>query len=203
MPNTRWLWTISVRKLDGTCIYRAQFCTSLAWEKCIEKCKLLQKSHFTKRPHSPHFGFQLNQIILRFSYETNIRSSNYGKIFKKSKRANSDDLVSTYFVRTGHVARIWNYFLTNAYFITSDTRIRKTRLIADVTTEIFKIKNCSVGNLLSVCVCLVNIFTLLPRNHRANQSQISYGASMEWGNESLFNWWHDHDGRHAHIWQKL
>ena len=26
----RCLWTIPVRKLDGTCIYRAQFCTSLA-----------------------------------------------------------------------------------------------------------------------------------------------------------------------------
>ena len=26
---------------------------------------------------------------------------------------------------------------------------------------------------------------------------------MEWGNESLFNWSQDQDGRHAHIWQKL
>ena len=30
MPNTRCLWMIPVRKLDGTCIYRAQLCTSLA-----------------------------------------------------------------------------------------------------------------------------------------------------------------------------
>ena len=34
---------------------------------------------------------------------------------------------------------------------------------------------------------------LLLRNHWANQSQISYGASMGWGNESLlkWSWWHD------------
>ena len=39
-----------------------------------------------------------------------------------------------------------------------------------------------------VCMC-VNIFKhLLHRNHWANQSQISFGASMGWGNESLFNW---------------
>ena len=30
MPNTRWLWTIQARKLDGTYIYRAQLCTNLA-----------------------------------------------------------------------------------------------------------------------------------------------------------------------------
>ena len=34
-----------------------------------------------------------------------------------------------------------------AYVIISDTHIRKIRLIAYVTAEIFKIKNCSVGNL--------------------------------------------------------
>ena len=35
-----------------------------------------------------------------------------------------------------------------AYFMASDTRIRKMRLMVDVTVEIFKIKNCSVGNLV-------------------------------------------------------
>ena len=37
---------------------------------------------------------------------------------------------------------------------------------------------------------------LLLRNQSANQSQISYGASMGWGNESLLKWsWsHDQDG---------
>ena len=42
---------------------------------------------------------------------------------------------------------------------------------------------------------------LLLRNQWANQSQISYGASMGWGNESLLKWsWSlDQDGRHAHI----
>ena len=57
---------------------------------------------------------------------------------------------------------------------------------------------------MCVCVC-VNIFkNLLLRNHWANQSQISYGASIEWGNESLFNWSrsHNQDGRHAHLWYK-
>ena len=63
------------------------------------------------------------------------------------KRANSDDLVSTYFVRTGHVTRIKNLFSKKAYFKTSDTYIRKIRLIADVSAEIFKIKKCSVANL--------------------------------------------------------
>ena len=49
----------------------------------------------------------------------------------------------------------------------------------------------------------VNIFKhLLLWNHRANQTQISYGDSLGWGNESLFKWsWsHDQDGSHAHIW---
>ena len=64
-----------------------------------------------------------------------------------------------------------------------------------------------IGRFLSsVCVyvCVyVNIFKqLLLRNHWANQIQISYGASMGWWNESLFNWSrsHDQDGRHAYIW---
>ena len=42
---------------------------------------------------------------------------------------------------------------------------------------------------------------LLLRNHWANQSQISYGASMLWGNKNLHKWsWsHDQDGRRGHI----
>ena len=38
---------------------------------------------------------------------------------------------------------------------------------------------------------------LLLRNHWADQSHISYGASMGWGNESLLkrSWSHDQDGR--------
>ena len=68
----------------------------------------------------------------------------------EAKRTNSDDLFSTYFVRTGHVA------LTKAYFITSGTHIRKIRLIADVTAEIFKIKNCSVGTLFKFTIWAVN-----------------------------------------------
>ena len=45
---------------------------------------------------------------------------------------------------------------------------------------------------------------LLLRNRWANQSQILCGASLGWGNESLFagSWSHDQDGRHAHIWSK-
>ena len=43
---------------------------------------------------------------------------------------------------------------------------------------------------------------LLLRNRLANQSQISCGASLGRGNESLYKWFrsHDQDGRHAHIW---
>ena len=48
----------------------------------------------------------------------------------------------------------------------------------------------------------VNIFKHLFWNYWANWTQISYGDSLGWGNESLFKWsWsHDQDGRHAHIW---
>ena len=73
------------------------------------------------------------------------------------KRANSDDLVSTYFVRTGHVTRIKNFFSNESLLHNlrhSQTKEKKG-LIADVTAEIFKIKNCSIGNLfkyiLHVC----------------------------------------------------
>ena len=55
---------------------------------------------------------------------------------------------------------------------------------------------------LSVCLS-VNIFKrLLLQNRWADWSQISCGASMGWGNESLFpgSRSHDQDGRHAHIW---
>ena len=43
---------------------------------------------------------------------------------------------------------------------------------------------------------------LLLQNRWANRSQISYGASVGWGNENLFagSGSLDQDGRHAHIW---
>ena len=46
------------------------------------------------------------------------------------------------------------------------------------------------------------LFKHLLRNHWADWSQISFGVSMGWDNESLFKWsWsHDQDGRHSHIW---
>ena len=50
-----------------------------------------------------------------------------------------------------------------------------------------------------------NIFKLLFLNNGlADWSQISYGASLGWGNESIFKWSrsHDQDGHHAHIWLK-
>ena len=60
--------------------------------------------------------------------------------------------------------------------------------------------------LSSVCmyVCCQHFQQLLLTNHRANQSQISYEASMGWGNENLFNWSrsYDQDGRYGHIWGK-
>ena len=49
----------------------------------------------------------------------------------------------------------------------------------------------------------VNIFKrLLLWNRWANFAQISYGASLEWGNEKLLKWSRsvDQDGHHAHIW---
>ena len=51
---------------------------------------------------------------------------------------------------------------------------------------------------------IVRPFTMLKdlQNCLANQSQISCGASLGRGNESLFaaSGSHDQDGRHAHIW---
>ena len=49
----------------------------------------------------------------------------------------------------------------------------------------------------------VNIFKrLLLWNRWANFAQISYGASLGWGNEKLLKWSRsvDQDGRHAYIW---
>ena len=50
------------------------------------------------------------------------------------------------------------FLSTKAYFVTSDTHIRKLRFIADVTAEIFKIKNCSVGKRELVFVPIVHLF---------------------------------------------
>ena len=52
-------------------------------------------------------------------------------------------------------------FLTKTYFITSDTHIRKIRLRTDVTAELFKNKNCSVGNLFKYSSSLSDILSVL------------------------------------------
>ena len=54
-------------------------------------------------------------------------------------------------------------------------------------------------------VVVHNIKHLLLQNHWASHSQILCGASMDWGNKSLFaaSGSHDQDGRQAHLWQKL
>ena len=54
-------------------------------------------------------------------------------------------------------------------------------------------------HLLSICLLSTLFKHLLLRNRLANQSQISYGASMGWGNESLLkrSRSHDQDGHHA------
>ena len=52
----------------------------------------------------------------------------------------------------------------------------------------------------------VNIFKrLLLWSPWANFAQISYGASLGWGNKKLLKWsWSiDQDGHHAHIWLKI
>ena len=69
----------------------------------------------------------------------------------------------------------------------------------------------TIGRPLSSVVCLsLSVLRLsstlfkhiLLRNRLASQSQISYEASMEWGNERFFkrSRSHNQDGRHAHIW---
>ena len=47
-----------------------------------------------------------------------------------------------------------------------------------------------------------NLKRLLRWSLWANFAQISYGASLGWGNERLLKWSRlvDQDGRHAHIW---
>ena len=61
-----------------------------------------------------------------------------------------------------------------------------------------------MARLLSVCLCVVcsHFQTPSPLEPPAYWSQISCGASMGWGNESLHmgSRSHDQDGRHAHIW---
>ena len=49
-----------------------------------------------------------------------------------------------------------------------------------------------------------NYIVLAHLSHFANWSQISCGASLGWGKESMFkrSGSHDQDGRHAHIWLK-
>ena len=49
-----------------------------------------------------------------------------------------------------------------AYYITSDTHIRKMRLIADNIAEIFKFKNRSVGNFAEYII-LSNLWSELIR----------------------------------------
>ena len=58
---------------------------------------------------------------------------------------------------------------------------------------------------LFACHPSVNIFKrLLLWSRWANFAQISYGASLRWGNQKLLKWWRfvDQDGCHAHIWWK-
>ena len=99
------------------------------------------------------------QIILSFSYERYTRSSNCCKIFEKCMKPR-EQIQMTYFqlisseLIAEHEFKI--YFLTKAYFITSDTPIRKIRLIAVGTAEIFKIKNCSIVNLFNLFAVLIH-----------------------------------------------
>ena len=85
----------------------------------------------------------------------------------EAKKANSDDIVSTYFVRTGHVARIKNLFFNE--ILLNKLRHSKLRLIVDVIAEILKLKTCSVGNLFKYIYTselrLISQFVTLPVPH--------------------------------------
>ena len=64
--------------LQGTFMHKSSI------ESCIEKRKMLQKSHpLHKDGTALPLLFNLSKLFLCFSYETNIRPSNCGKIFKK------------------------------------------------------------------------------------------------------------------------
>ena len=75
------------------------------WQKST-KCR---KNHtFTKRPHSPHFAFKLSKYVYVLVMRQTLGRQIMAKILEmhEAKGANSDDLVSTYFVRTGQVTWI-------------------------------------------------------------------------------------------------
>ena len=59
----------------------------------------------------------------------------------------------------------------------------------------------SHGQSSSICPSSTSFKDHLLQNCLAYQSQISYGASVGWGNESLFvgSGSHDQDDRHTHI----
>ena len=120
MPNTTCLWKIPVRKLERTCIYRAQFCTSFKIGKCLEKCKILQKSHFYKTTTLSSLCFltyQTNFMLFLMRQTSGRQTMENICEMHEAKRAKSNDLVSTYFIKLVTLHELKNSFLTKAYFI--------------------------------------------------------------------------------------
>ena len=111
---------------------------------------MLQKSHLYKTTTASSLCFLTYPNNFMFFLWANIWSTNYGKLFKKCMKPR-EQLQKTYFQLISSELVTWHEiiisFLTKAYFLTSNTHVRKMRFIADITVEIFKIKNWGVGNL--------------------------------------------------------
>ena len=68
----------------------------------------------------------------------------------EAKRANSDDLIFTYFVTTAHVTRNQNFLASNYLLHNLRHSHTKDALNSDVSAEQFKFKNSSVENFVVV-----------------------------------------------------
>ena len=100
---------------------------------------------------------------------------------------------------------VWSAPLLFAAWIVTNLQLKAIHIIhgiSNLSVCRYMCRNGAVSPWVCVCMC-INIYKhLLLWNHWAHWSQISCGASLGWGNESLFkrSRLHDQNGRHAHIW---
>ena len=130
--------------------------------KCIEKCRMLQKSHlyktttrsslcFLNYPNNFMF-FLMRQSLGRQTMAKYLRNAWSQESKFIAYLFTSDDLVSTYFVRTGHMTWIKNFFSNQSLLHNLRHSHTKNMLDSWCHAEIFKIKNCSVGNLFKYII---------------------------------------------------
>ena len=81
----------------------------------------------------------------------------------ESKIANSDDIIFTYFVITGHVIRIYRFFACVSLLHSLSHSHTKHALV--VTAEIFPFLNCCVGNFVK---CIMLTWTATWQNQQSD-----------------------------------